>query len=591
MGKYTNAWFYKKDNHDCANDGTCGQAITDFRIGDSDIFFYDSNGTVIAQIPKLPNGNSITYRNNLYKTAQSKNFSENTKYVVLQDVLPNQFNFEYGKLNCVIHYDNVSQQEQEQMKLDIQNAYEAYKAKFCMDSDTQVTVHTYVFNNRDDYRGYGTLVPKFSWSQSSFNISGGMTNGESVLLYKDVYTDNVLAHEFGHVFQMRLSEAKVEELDRINNQLMANAIGLEVEEKNYKAICKQMGVDEYEDRGWMFKFKYKGTTGSIYRKDLSEAEKFQIIQRVKNSGLDEYEDRGSMFKFKYKDTTSSIYLKDLSEAEKFQIIQRVKNSGLDEYEDRGWIFSFKYKGTTYNVRYKDFSEDEKFKAIQNVKNIHELVDEYKDHGWIFSFKYKGTTYNVRCKDFSEEEKFQFIKDIKNSHESLVSECDGLGNENTVLSIHVDENKEISQMYFQNSDKNIFKQLDKTLISRSKPEQDVDDTDKEPEPESGKEPKEDISRSKPEQDVEKSNEVEQSNVEEEKSSQQDTQQPSNFLSNIFSTIKFVIGSISSLFSWLFGSKEEEQSDDNLSLLKPDVDELGHDVRDHLSDYYHSPDEFM
>ncbi|OAM00712.1 hypothetical protein [Wolbachia endosymbiont of Dactylopius coccus] len=461
MGKYTNAWFYKKtdpNHHDCANDGTCGQSIKDFRIGDSDIFFYDSNGTAIAQIPKLPNGNSITYYNNLYKTAQSKNFGENTKYVRLQDVLPNQFNFEYGKLNCVIHYDNVSQQEQEQMKLDIQNAYEAYKAKFCMDSDTQVTVHTYVFNNRDDYRGYGTLVPKFSWSQSSFNISGGMTNGESVLLYKDVYTDNVLAHEFGHVFQMRLSEAKVEELDRINNQLMANAIGLEVEEKNYKAICKQMGVDEYEDRGWMFKFKYKGTTGSIYRKDLSEGEKFQIIQRVKNSGLDEYEDRGSMFKFKYKDTTSSIYLKDLSEGEKFQIIQRVKNSGLDEYEDRGWIFSFKYKGTTYNVRYKDFSEDEKFKAIQNVKNIHELVDEYKDHGWIFSFKYKGTTYNVRCKDFSEEEKFQFIKDIKNSHESLVSECDGLGNENTVLSIHVDENKEISQMYFQNSDKNIFKQL-------------------------------------------------------------------------------------------------------------------------------------
>ncbi|WP_341811474.1 hypothetical protein [Wolbachia endosymbiont (group A) of Oxytorus armatus] len=128
-----------------------------------------------------------------------------------------------------------------------------------------------------------------------------------------------------------------------------------------------------------------------------------------------------MFKFKYKDTTGSIYLKDLSEDEKFQIIQRVKNSGLDEYED---------------------------------------------HGWIFSFKYKGTTYNVRCKYFSEEEKFQFIKDIKNSHESLVSECDGLGNENTVLSIHVDENKEISRMYFRNSDKNIFKQLDKTLINPS-----------------------------------------------------------------------------------------------------------------------------
>ncbi|WP_265016188.1 hypothetical protein [Wolbachia endosymbiont (group A) of Anoplius nigerrimus] len=108
----------------------------------------------------------------------------------------------------------------------------------------------------------------------------------------------------------------------------------------------------------------------------------------------------------------------------------------------------------------------------------------------------------------------------------------------------------------------------------------------------------ISRSNPEQEVEKSNEVEQSNVEEEKSSQQDTQQPSNFLSNIFSAIKSVIDSISSLFSWLFWSKEEKSDEstqqpsaDDLSLLKPHVDELGHNVRDHLSDHYHSPDEFM
>ncbi|MDE5062350.1 hypothetical protein [Wolbachia endosymbiont of Drosophila tsacasi] len=234
MGEYTNAWSDKKtylSNHDCANDGTCGQSIRDFRIGNSDISFYDNYGRTIAQIPKLPNENSITYYNNLYKTAQSKNFGENTKYVRLQDVLPNQFNFEHGKLNCVIHYDNVSQQEQEQMKLDIKNAYEAYKAKFCIASNIQVTVHTYIFNNEDDYRSYGTLVPGFSWSQSSLNISGGMTNGKSVLLYKDAYTDNVLAHEFGHVFQKKLSEAKAKELDDTNNQLMANAIGLEVEEK------------------------------------------------------------------------------------------------------------------------------------------------------------------------------------------------------------------------------------------------------------------------------------------------------------------------------------------------------------------------
>lgn len=156
------------------------------------------------------------------------------------------------------------------------------------------------------------------------------------------------------------------------------------------------------------------------------------------------------------------------------------------------------------------------------------------------------------------------------------------------------------MYFHNPDKNMSEWLDKTLISRSKSEEDVDDTDpkpgKEPEPESGKEPKEDISRSKPEQEVEKSNEVEQSNVdvEEEKSNQQDTQQPSNFLSNIFPAIKSVIDSISSFFSWLFGSKEEEQSDNNLSLLELNVDDniAGNFTNNHhLLDDYRSPDEFM
>ncbi|GBM21986.1 hypothetical protein AVEN_263839-1 [Araneus ventricosus] len=96
------------------------------------------------------------------------------------------------------------------------------------------------------------------------------------------------------------------------------------------------------------------------------------------------------------------------------------------------------------------SEEEKFQIMQRVKNSG--LNEYEDRGWMFSFKYKGTTYNVRCKDFSEEENFQFIKDIKHSHESLVSECDGLGNENTTLVIYIDENKEINQMYFRNSDK-------------------------------------------------------------------------------------------------------------------------------------------
>ncbi|MFP3032627.1 MAG: hypothetical protein ACEY3M_16410, partial [Wolbachia sp.] len=369
-------------------------------------------------------------------------------------------------INCTIKYDNLSEQEQNQIETDIKTAYEAFKEKFCFkDSSIIKDIKVYIFNNRSDYIKYNNLLGIDEDGGPGY-ITRGVTDYQNILTYKQSAMDFVLGHELGHIFQLRFSpSATVRTLNILDTELIANVVGREVEEKNYKAICKQMGVDEYKDRGWMFQFKYEGTTGSIYRKDLSEEEKFQIIQRIKNSGLDEYEDRGSMFQFKY-------------------------------------------KGTLYKY-HKNLSEEEKFKAIQNVKSIHELVDEYEDHGSMFSFKYKGTTYRAEHRDYlsAEEEKLQLIKDIKNSHESLVSECDGLGNKNTTLLIYVDENKEISRMYFQNSDKNIFKQLDKTFISRSNPEQ----------------------------DVEESNEVEQSNVEEEKSSQQDTQQPSNFLSNIFSAI--------------------------------------------------------
>ncbi|WP_174516151.1 MULTISPECIES: hypothetical protein [Wolbachia] len=209
-------------------------------------------------------------------------------------------------------------------------------------------------------------------------------------------------------------------------------------------------------------------------------------------------------------------------------------------------------------------------------------DDYTEVTGMLQFKYKGTNYAIQHRGYLlvEEEKLRLIQDIKNSHESLVSERyrlnEGSLSQNATVVIFVDENKDIEKMYFHNPDKNMSKWLDKTLISRSKPEQDVDDTaGKEPEPESAEE---------------------------------DTQQPSNFLSNIFSAIKSIIDSISSLFSWLFGSKEKEsnqQSDDNPSLfkldaneldheVKPDANELGHDVRDHLSDnynHYNSSDGLM
>ncbi|MDX5495170.1 MAG: hypothetical protein O7198_00620 [Wolbachia endosymbiont of Nomada marshamella] len=101
------------------------------------------------------------------------------------------------------------------------------------------------------------------------------------------------------------------------------------------------------------------------------------------------------------------------------------------------------------------------------------------------FKYKGTNYDIQHKGYlsAEKEKLQFIKDIKNSHESLISECDGLNegplSQNATVVISIDENKEISRMYFHNPDKNMSEWLDKTLISRSKSEEDVDDTDPKP----------------------------------------------------------------------------------------------------------------
>ncbi|MFP3020041.1 MAG: hypothetical protein ACEY3F_01620, partial [Wolbachia sp.] len=459
----------------------------------------------------------------MYKEAESKQF--NYFSTNIHDVLSNSFTVKYGYINCTIKYDNLSEQEQNQIETDIKTAYEAFKEKFCFkDSSISKDITVYIFNNRSNYTKYNNLLG-IDQDGSPGYITRGVTDYQNILTYKQSAMDFVLGHELGHIFQLRFSpSATVKALSTQDTEFIANVVGREVEEKNYKAICKQMGVDEYKDHGSMFSFKYKGTTCSIYRKDLSEEEKFQIIQRVKNSGLDEYEDHGwmfqfkykgtlykyhknlseeekfkaiqnvknirelvdeyedhgSMFSFKYKGTTCSIYRKDLSEEEKFQIIQRVKNSGLDEYEDHGWMFSFKYKGTTYSIYRKDLSEEEKFQIIQRVKNSG--LDEYEDRGSMFTFKYKGTIGSIYREDLSEEEKFQFIQDIKNSHESLVSECDGLGNENTALSIYVDENKEISRMYFQNSDKNIFKQLDKTLISRSKSEEEANENRTNPEPE-------------------------------------------------------------------------------------------------------------
>ncbi|MGL9762493.1 MAG: hypothetical protein ACR5LB_10270 [Wolbachia sp.] len=128
-------------------------------------------------------------------------------------------------------------------------------------------MHTYIFNNENDYKKYSTKVLGFSKYQDMVNKFAGMKDGRSVLLYKNAYMDNVLAHEMGHVFQFRFSMAEVEALDRVNSQLMANAIGLKVEEKNYKAICEQKYINEYKKfNDKIFEFEYKGTMYQVWGK-------------------------------------------------------------------------------------------------------------------------------------------------------------------------------------------------------------------------------------------------------------------------------------------------------------------------------------
>lgn len=95
----------------------------------------------------------------MYKSANSKTFNGDPEYI--KEVLPNDFIFEREGIKYVINYDNMSQQEQEQVKTDIKNAYAAYKAKFCISkSEDNPTVHIYIFNNRSDLQ-HIELIPEF----------------------------------------------------------------------------------------------------------------------------------------------------------------------------------------------------------------------------------------------------------------------------------------------------------------------------------------------------------------------------------------------------------------------------------------------
>ncbi|APR98819.1 hypothetical protein [Wolbachia endosymbiont of Folsomia candida] len=570
MGKYTNTWFSKKANHDCANDGTCGESIRDFRIGGSDISFYDHYGRTIAQMPRLPGGTPSKHYNKLYESADSKTFYRDPEYI--KEVLSNDFVFEHESIRYVINYDNISQQEQEQVKKDIKSAYDAYKAKFCISKlEDNPTVQIYIFNNRSDLQ-HIKLIPEFRNEKRDFL---GITDGKKVLCYKASDMDNTLAHELGHVFQFRFSTAKVKELDKQGVQLMANAIGQEVEEKNHKDILEQKSVDEYREFNGRFAFKHEGIVYDIRYENLSTEEKDQIMKDIKDSHA--------------------------------SIISRSKPEKEAEEEQN--------EVTPTSTAAEIISEQ--------VVPEQNFIEGYNEVTGVFEFKYKGIKYNIQHKDYlsSSEEKAQFIYDIKNSHESLISECHrlnslngALSNENATIMIYVDENKDIDGILYYNPGI-ISTWLNQALISRSNTEE-VAETGEESGKsnevlptilESEEASKNQVAQEEESNEVEQidSTEEEQSIVEEEKSNHQDTQQPSQqhsgFLSNIiFPAIESIIGSISSLFSWIFLlNKEEDDSiqqlrDDNLPLFE-DVDELiydfGRSYMDLSNDHYHSSDELM
>ncbi|MCM1001420.1 MAG: collagenase, partial [Wolbachia endosymbiont of Melophagus ovinus] len=357
-----------RNRHDCANDGTCGKSIQSRKISDTDISFFDGSGKLITKVPKLPKYSGDKYVNRLYKEAESKQF--HYPPTDIQNVLPNSLTVKHGYINCTVKYDSLSEQEQNQIETDIKNAYEAFKEKFCLEnSNASYNITVYIFNNRSDYTKYNDLLGINADGGPGY-ITMGVTDYRNILTYKQDSMDAVLGHELGHIFQLRFSLAgAVRNLHLIDTEFIANVIGRETEEKNYRAICKWLGVDEYSNYGPSgFKFKYKGTAGSVLHKNLSEEEKFQIIQHIKDYGLDEYRSSEWGLRFKYKKTISSIRCKNLSEEEKLQIVQRFKDYGLDKYESTERGFAFKYKGTTSYVRRENLSEEEKFQIIQRFKD-------------------------------------------------------------------------------------------------------------------------------------------------------------------------------------------------------------------------------
>ncbi|MDR2977896.1 MAG: hypothetical protein LBU56_00345 [Rickettsiales bacterium] len=227
-----------RSRHDCANDGTCGQSIQNYEMGNTDISFFDDSRNLIAKVPKLPKYSGEKYGNRLYREAESKQFYYSPTNIY--DALPSSFTVKHGYINCTVKYDNLSEQEQNQIETDVKTTYEAFKEKFCLEnSNASYNITAYIFNNRSDYTKYNDLL-NIDEDGGPGYITRGVTDCHDILTYKQDSMGFVLGHELGHIFQLRFSPAqKIQDLHKEDTEFIANIVGREVEEKTHKAMLEQ----------------------------------------------------------------------------------------------------------------------------------------------------------------------------------------------------------------------------------------------------------------------------------------------------------------------------------------------------------------
>ncbi|OEY86899.1 hypothetical protein BIY23_00090 [Wolbachia pipientis] len=292
-----------QDYYDCSNDLVCENPIKSYQIDEGKnnlIHFYNDKGEEIVSIPRLPAGTIASYNdvlyhgNELYTSTESKDF---TGQIKIEDVLPNQFKFQYKDIDYIVNYDELTSEDKKQVEADIQSAYEAFKAKFgisyykqktcidfhdkkelveicdkklcikdthgktCIDfNDREWTeynklfcydelsnnIKVYIFNNQVDFTTHHALItgpfivnPRSVGLSSDLEVAG-LQYHNNILCSKGPFMDELMSHELGHVLQRYFATIEIATLNNEDPEFISNYIGREVGRKN----CENMAGDK-----------------------------------------------------------------------------------------------------------------------------------------------------------------------------------------------------------------------------------------------------------------------------------------------------------------------------------------------------------